>query len=228
MKNSKIKIAICLVWLIGIVGIVLIQKSNSVSAKGNMTIPKPEIKEVEKFNALILDRFLTEPQLGGRRLIPPNIHLESFAPKNQAETSSVNYFEQKEWKVGIYLYGRIPTQGSVTKHLSFYYKTIEPVPVTKNIKPNDLPLADDILSNVAKAFYEFQADEKAEEKIFEFTLNNWWYFARPVRAMNESCLKCHQSSVPVKSDGKYPFKFRERKIGDVNGVLVYAFQKAKK
>lgn len=224
MKSSKLKIVICFVWAIGVIGFVIFQKSQTVNAKNNKSknfIPKPDLKEVEKFNELILDRFLTEPQLGFRRIITSDLHLNSFAPKNEAEKSIVNYFEQKEWKMGIYLFGKRYYYGS-------HFITNNPIKVTKQTKTDDLPNGELILSEVANAFYEFQKDEKLNDKKVEFTSDGWWYFAKPVRAVNESCIKCHQDSVQVKQKEKNKYTLRPRQIGDVNGILVYAFQKVTK
>lgn len=218
MKNSKLKITVFFVWLIGIIGFVTFQKS--VNAEAISTIPKPDLKEVEKFNSLILERFLTEPQFGGRRIITSDIHLQSFAPKNDAEKSSVNYFEQKGWKMGIYLFGKRYYYGS-------YFITNKPISVTKQTETDDLPNGELILSDVAKAFYDFQEDEKSNDRKIEFTSDDWWYFAKPVRAVNESCVKCHQDTVQIREKGTNKYTLRPRQIGDVNGVLVYAFQKVK-
>ena len=71
MKNSTVKIVICFVWLFGICVISLTQKSPVVNGKNiepEAIIPKPDLNEVEKFNSLIQNRFLTEPGFGGARI----------------------------------------------------------------------------------------------------------------------------------------------------------------
>ncbi len=242
MKNSKIKIAVFFVWLIGMVGFVTFQKS--VSAEAISTIPKPDLKEVEKFNALILDRFLTQPSLGFGRLVPtptPSLHLSTensqtgklkFSPKDENERNSIINFEQKGWKIGLYLFGKsantfyIP--GKTEPEVSIDYRLFKPIAITENIKENDLTKPEKILEKAKVAFDEFQFSEKSKKKIFEFESEGWWYLAKPVRAVNQSCVDCHTGNAVARAIRTGKYEFRSRRIGDVNGVLVYAFQKVKK
>lgn len=235
---AKIKLFVCIGWIIGVFGIFFTQRPIPVKAyeiELNSVIAKPDLKEVEKFNVLILGRFLTEPGFGSARIqpIPPySKHIETFYPKNELEKTAVNNFEQNDWKVGLYLFGRKANRkiknGVEQKEFLIEYRFKQPVIITKNIKEREeLSNSNRMLKQVKEAFLLFQGDQE-NEKSFEFKIGKWWYYAKPVRAVNQSCVQCHTDYVVLKKldDGKY--QFRQRKVGDVNGVLVYAFQKVKK
>ncbi len=239
MKNQKLKTIVCIGWLLGVFAVVLSQKSQIVISKNSEVesgIPKPDLKEVEKFHSLILNKFLTEPGFGSARISPTppySRHVESFYPKNGLEKTIVEDFEQNGWKVGLYLYGK-RTEKEIKKGVEqdkflIDYRLKQPIIITKNIKKReDLSKSVSILKKVKEAFSVFQESETTEEKNFEFEAGGWWYFAKPVRAVNESCVRCHTDYAVVKKLDKGKYQFRKRRVGDVNGVLVYAFQKMKK
>lgn len=247
MKYSKIKIIVCIGWILGVFALIITQKSTAVIAYDyelKSAIPKPKIKEVEKFNSLILNRFLTQPSFGFGRMVPiptPSLHLsgnytqsriEQFSPKEGDEKNRAEDFEKKGWKVGLYLFGKHANKtfiiSNAESETNINYRLFKPIAITKNIKDDELAKPEKLLEKVKAAFIEFQLNEKDEKKVFEFNTDGWWYFAKPVRAVNQSCVDCHiDNRVPMPlRTGK--FEFRTRKIGDVNGVLVYGFKKTDK
>lgn len=238
MNYPKIKIIVCVLWLIGVFVIVTTKKSMTVSANDfdiMSEISKPDSKAVETFNLLIQTRFLTESGFGGARIQPNpphSNHLSSFYPKDELEKKAVKDFERNGWKVGLYLFGKTAGRkvknGVEQKEFLIEYRFKQPVIITKNIKNREeLSHSNRILKQVKESFSQFQASEENQEKDFKFNTGGWWYFAKPVRAVNQSCVSCHADYVVVKKleDGKY--QFRTRKIGDVNGILVYGFKKVK-
>jgi len=187
---------------------------------------------INSFDALIQQRFLTEPYFGIRRIAPTyptNPHLESFYPKNEDETKSRAEFEKGGWKVFLYLFGRQANprvvDGKPQKEFSIKYRINQPVPVTKKLKSEDLPKGEELMKDVKKAFLAFQTPNSANENNYEFKKGSWNYVARPVRAANETCIKCHTDYVITGKLDKNTFKFRKRQVGDTNGVLVYGFKK---
>jgi hypothetical protein len=239
MKSSKIKILFCLIWAIGVLGLSLSNRSAVVSGRNfesESEISKPDLSAVEEFNSLIQKRFLTEPGLGMVRIQPTppySKHLASFYPKDNSERRAVEAFEQDGWKVGLYLFGKRTEHriknGVEQEGFLSDYKLKQPVIITNNIRHREeLSNSSRILKKVKEAFLRFQESAGSEEKTFEFDSGGWWYLAKPVRAVNASCVACHTDYVVIKKyeDGKY--QLRRRKVGDVNGVLVYAFKKIKK
>jgi len=196
---------------------------------------KPETERIDRFDRAIQERFLTEPNFGIRRIVPippPNPHLENFYPINDEEKTSVADFEKEGWNVDLYLFGRraMPKSsdsGKESKNFSIEYRLNKPLPVTKALKATDLPKAEKLLKEVKTAFLEFQNPNSPNEKSYEFSVGKWAYVAKPVRAVNQSCLKCHNDYVITSNLGNNQYKFRRRQVGDVNGVLVYGFSKSK-
>jgi hypothetical protein len=236
MKISKLKTFVCLVWAVCAVMFVSTQNFWSVSSqtkeKKTKLKPKPEISEIDAFDALIQKRFLTEPNFGIRRIepiIPPSPHLEHFYPKNSDEEKSVENFQNDGWKTSLYLFGRKANpklvNGKEQKVFEIKYNLHEAITVTKNVKQPDLPKADTLLKDVKSAFIAFQTPNSENENNYEFSVGKWSYVARPVRAVNESCIRCHTDYVVTEKLGDGKFTFRKRKIGDANGVIVYGFSK---
>ncbi|MCW5961758.1 MAG: DUF3365 domain-containing protein [Pyrinomonadaceae bacterium] len=187
----------------------------------------PPIEIVDKFDAAIQNRFLTEPNFGIRRIqptYPTNPHLsEYFEPKEGAETESVKSFQESNFRAGLYLFGRRITEIEDPKgkkrRFNINYRLHNPLGVTRNFPQEKLKSPQKLLDEIKTAFMEFRTKDS-----YEFESGKWSYIARPVRAL-ESCLKCHNDYVITEVVGKNDYKFRKRQAGDVNGILVYAFRK---
>lgn len=226
-KLMKIKLIFCLTWTIFVMCAIFIKTFpfTNVAAKSN---EKPAIELIEKFDAAIQQRFLTEPGLGITRvapLTPTNPHLRSFTPKEGDEKTSIESLEANGWRAGLYLFGRrIVKQTSEKNGKSKFYisnRTFDPMPVTKNVKLKNLTESAHLLDEVAMAFQTFQTADK-----YEFDEGKWSYVAKPVRAQ-QSCLKCHTDYVMTSKIGEKPYKYRKRQSGDAIGVLVYGFVEEK-
>jgi hypothetical protein len=236
MKISKLKTFICLVWAICTVMFVSTQDfwsaNSQIVEKKVKSNPKPEMSQIDFFDSLIQKRFLIEPDFGMRRIqpvFPPSPHLEFFDAKDGDETKSVNKFINEGWQGSIYLFGRIANpkiiNGKEQSSFSINYRLNKPLAMTKNIKQTDLPKAEKLLKKVKSAFIAFQTPNSENENNYEFSIGKWSYVARPVRAVNESCIRCHTDYVITEKLGDGKFTFRKRKIGDANGVIVYGFSK---
>lgn len=209
--------------------------ARSIDDEAKINSKKPENVLIDRFDRAIQERFLTEPDFGIRRIMPippPNPHLENFYPKNVEEKTSVADFEREGWNVDLYLFGRraIPKlsgDDKEPKNFSIEYRLNKPLPVTKGLKAADLPEAKKLLKEVKTAFLEFQTPNSPNENSYEFSIGKWAYVAKPVRAANQSCLKCHTDYVITSKLENNQYKFRRRQIGDTNGILVYGFSKSK-
>jgi hypothetical protein len=194
--------------------------------------PKPADSLIDAFDASIQKRFLTEPNFGMRRIqptYPTNPHFEYFVPVTEEEKKSLAEFEKGGWKVFLYLFGRRANprvvDGQPKNDFSISYRINQPVRITKPGKIEDLPRGEKLMEDVKAAFLAFQTPNGENENNYEFSVGKWSYVARPVRAVNESCLKCHKDYVITEKLKDNRFKFRKRRIGDANGVLVYGFSK---
>ena len=240
MKGFKAKIFVCLIWMICAVSLFSLQISRT--ANGQIKKPdenvklnlKPADSLINSFDAAIQKRFLTEPYFGIRRIAPnypTNPHFEYFDAKTDEERKSFADFESGGWKVFLYLFGKKANprivDGKAKKDFVINYRINQPVTITKNLEKKDLPTGGSLMKDVKEAFLAFQTTNGTNENNYEFDNGKWSYIARPVRAANESCVKCHTDYVVTEKLKNNQFKFRKRQIGDVNGVLVYGFAKAK-
>lgn len=229
----KVKLVVCFIWLTVIAGFFSIPKYSLVNAQSKSLIPEPDPALVERFDKSIQQRFLSQPDLfGGARIQPPNPpspHVASFQPINDEEKASLADFTTGGWKVSLHLFGRRAWQryqsGKKLNAFDINYRMPPPVPITANIQQKNLPSSDKLLKEVRNAFYLFQGSPNKDDRDYKFEMDKWVYFARPVRAVKESCVTCHNDYVVTQKlkDGK--FKLRQRRIGDVNGIVVYGFSK---
>jgi hypothetical protein len=194
--------------------------------------PKPELALIDKFDKAVQQRFLTKPFFGIARIEPvfkPNPHLRAFLPENEEERKSVGDFVNDGWKVDIYLFGRrtqpMVVNGKERKEFNVNYRLNRPVSVTGNLKEKEMQKPETLLKDVKHAFREFETNASPNRNHYEFSIGNWSYVARPVRAANASCLQCHTDYVIAEQTAKNKYRFRRRQVGDVNGVLVYGFSK---
>jgi hypothetical protein len=240
MKTRVLKITVLAAWLICLSGLVFHRSfpaEAQTKSNANARPRKPDVALIDKFDNEIKARFLTAPFFGIARIAPSTPqplrsgHLSGFAPIDQNEAASVKQFNDDGWNVGIYLYGRRTEpklkDGRPVDKFNIKYRVNRPVPVTFGLKETQLQEPADLVRYVKLAFLEYQKAEPGTEKGFEFENGDWSYVARPVRAVNESCLKCHNDYVVTDKLGNGKVNVRKRRVGDVNGILLYAFRKKK-
>jgi hypothetical protein len=230
MAMLKLKILVCFVWAFSIFALFSSQKFSTASGQTKEIRLEPESSLIDRFDKTVQQRFLTEPNFGIRRLQPvhpPSPHLEQFSPINDEERASVADFEKDGWDVSLYLFGRRAApkvvDGKEQKEFSINYRLNQPLPITSDLKKKQLPKAEKLLKQVKTAFLEFQTPNSPNENNYEFSIGKWSYVAKSVRAVNQSCLKCHTDYVMTEKIGDDKYKFRKRQVGDANGVIVYGF-----
>lgn len=187
--------------------------------------------DLERFNLAVQKRFLTEPSFGMSRIAQTLSHMRGFHPNGEEESALVKGFNDNGWKIGIYLYGRtaLPRESKNNSQRKFdiKYRVNQPVPVTWGLKEKELPNAKKLMPEVKEAFLNFQTNKNPDEGNLQFTKGNWTFLAKPVRAMNDSCIRCHTDYVITEKLGDGKFKLRKRAVGDVNGIVVYGYSKHK-
>lgn len=229
-KPRGMKLLFCLAWTILVfVSLSVDRYQFGVSGQTTPKANTPSLNLIDTFDEAIQQRFITEPDFGIRRVqptYPTNPHIsEYFNPKDGVESESVEKFLNEDFKVSLYLFGRRITkevdEKSDEMKFTINYRLHNPMAVTKNVKPQTLSSPRKLLKEIKAAFQELQTKDS-----FEFNNGNWSYIARPVRAQ-ESCVKCHTDYVIAEKTGKSDYKFRKRRAGDANGILVYGFLKDK-
>lgn len=233
-----LKIAIGSVWVLFTAGVMSLQVFSPVVGQTRRPVDNahetrlPDLQLVDRFDDAIQKRFLTMPSFGMGRLVPvrpvhpPSSHISQFSPVNDVERNSVADLEKAGWKVGLYLFGResrLKDEKAAASGFRVTYHLNPALAITGNVKKNQLPKAKKLLEEVKTAFIAFQNPAVAPLSDRRFTIGEWSYVARPVRASSESCLQCHSDYVITEQTAQGSYKFRKRTIGDANGVLVYAF-----
>jgi hypothetical protein len=169
-------------------------------------------------DAAIQKRFeRVDGRFGYTRLILPN-GAHGFAPENDAEISSLRELEDANLRVALYLASRrfvAPTPDE--KQVGTSHRIKGPLLITRG--PFDAtPPAASMRAEGRRAFALFERKEPQHE----FDLGRWMVVARPVRALNGTCLKCHRST----GDNWPTSAPSDLRVGDVLGVVFYAYQES--
>lgn len=243
---NRLKLVVCAVWAMLIVSFASFHSSTKTSGQKNNVSGSigvssesiPDSSVVDRFDTAVQKRFLTEPNFGARRMLPTtpepleSAHVGSFSPVNDDEKDVVSAFQNDGWRVGLYLFGRRAEPNGKEKNplekFKIRYRINQPIPVTWGLREKHLPNSKKLIKEVKEAFLRFQAANRSDENNFQFQKGEWTFVARPVRAVNDSCVRCHTDYVVTNrlDDGR--FQFRKRAVGDVNGVIVYGFSKEEK
>jgi hypothetical protein len=178
---------------------------------------------IEALDDCIQQRFLDiDKGFGFRRLVRPGETAHRFKPENAKELAVVSYLTGQKLEVVLYLAGR----GIVAPNLNskdvdnVAGKLIKgPIRITPSDKPvANLPTLRQLWDRGQEAMRVFQGSEN-----YDFNLGEWKFIARPVRASDQSCLKCHQAGGP-----SYPIRLQGStalQIGEPLGLLVYGYKK---
>ena len=230
---QKVKLVVLGIWLIAL-GSFMLFDSPTTRAQTSVPIVQTAIPSIERFDHVIQQRFLHAPGFGEARIVllpkePEPLrskHVRAFAPTDESERSIINEFAG--WDVGIYLFGRwtMPDEKKKERKFRMRYRANRPIPVTPGLKEDDFPRAKKIADEVKNSFFAFQSVSEAEQKPYEFSKGDWNYVATPVRIANQSCIQCHTDYVATQRMADGRFTVRKKEIGDVNGVLVYAFRRS--
>jgi len=185
---------------------------------------------IDPLDDCIQARFKEADRIFGYARVTPETHIYMFHPKNEEERLAVSELEQEGWRVGFYLAGwRImDSEPEISRQNSGNMYRRHPVihgplPITVNAAREDLPVATELRDHAKKAMAAFDTLNQ-----YEFSVQNWSFIARPIRA-EEMCLRCHNPRpLPVAGEvtripyapapGKHPLK-----VGDALGVAIYAY-----
>lgn len=180
---------------------------------------------ISTLDECIQKRFLDVDQgFGFRRIIRSGDTPHRFKPENAKELSIVGYLSKVRLEVVLYLGGRSmlePRTAAADVNNSTARLIKGPVFITDNDKhATSSPTAMELLEHGQKAMRTFQKSDR-----YDFAIREWKIVARPVRASDASCLKCHHSDgINVLPEAKVEQESRKLKIGDPLGVLLYAYK----
>jgi hypothetical protein len=160
-----------------------------------------------------------------------------FAPETEEEKASVRELNREGYRVGLYLAGRailgdVPEENRRAK-LDFGSSSAGQAfsgPIfLSSADMKGLPTAASLWDETRRAMQSFAAGAER----YGFKSGEWDVEARPVRASEESCLRCHvarvEFAVVINEKGEKSVKAETKedppKLGDPLGVLVYAYMK---
>jgi hypothetical protein len=146
------------------------------------------------------------------------VEAHGFAPEDDAEVSSLRELDDAHLRVALYLGGRRllgPQPDERGAQISDRVKG--PAFITHGRFPAT-PAAESMWDEGRRAFAAFERKEPQ----YEFEIDNWNVVARPVRAGSDTCLMCHRST----GTNRLTTARSDLRVGDVLGVVLYAYQTA--
>jgi hypothetical protein len=196
-------------------------------ALGNPILIQENIDSADLISTLddcIQKRFLdVDLGFGFRRLTRSGDTPHRFKAENAKELSVVGYLSKVKLDVILYLGGRNMleprTEASDINHNAG--KLIKgPVFITdSDRRVTGSPTTLELMEHGQKAMRVFQKSDT-----YNFAIREWKIIARPVRASDASCLKCHYSDeINIFPETKVGQESRRLKIGDPLGVVLYAY-----
>lgn len=199
------------------------------AGKTVVSSPAHDCSPVAELHNLMQQRFSAMDRFGIRRVITSPYHLQHFTPENQAEKNVVADLEQSGWTVSFYLAGRSVLEAKPDKSLwaespqNFYARKPinHPILLTKNAKFDELPNPLELWDQTRAAMAAFRRTGQ-----YDFSIGIWQVAARPIRASQEACLKCHAQRT-VLIDGQPKVISQQLNIGDPLGAVLYVYRRAR-
>jgi hypothetical protein len=177
-----------------------------------------EARVISALNDCIQERFKdVNERFGMARMMKPGDAAHRFRPENVREMAAVRNLEQSHLQVVFYLVGRAvlrPMPGPGYWAEKNGRRIIKgPVEITSSgtrNASNDAmpPQPRDLWDDSRRAMRAFSARES-----HEFVNSGWNFVARPVRASDEVCLRCH-------AGGTGP----ALELGDAIGAAIYGYR----
>jgi hypothetical protein len=159
----------------------------------------PEGSPVERLNGALQRMFRERGGFGMSRLVHNFDRRAEFSPSTPEEAAAVKELKADGWAVGFYLCGRENLDAPMTPADWKRLKDLDrarlnarqgmlhgPVAVTRNVGEG-YPGVSEVWEDGRKALESFTTTE-----VFRSTSGRWSVEARPVRADQDACLKCHE------------------------------------
>ena len=162
---------------------------------------------------------------------------KKFAPETSEEKSAVRELKRADYRVGLYLVGRrilddVPERDRATKVVfgsSPAGQGFSGPIFLSSASMKEMPTAASLWDETRRALESFASGAER----YGFKSGEWDVETRPVRASEETCLKCHTArvkfTVVTSQTGEKSVKSEALeeplKLGDPLGVLVYAYRK---
>jgi len=186
-----------------------------------------EASPIEPLDRCTQERFRGFAEVGMSRMsvLPHNIGW--FNPKTPEEQSAVAKLRQLGWTVSFYLGGRGLLGPPLSKaewdeagDISLHRVISKPLRITGADSPLSLPTPWELRDIGRQAMASFTTGDK-----YEASLGKWRIDARPIRASQRACLKCHAAENaagdPLLDEREEPAP----SLGDALGVAIYVYSR---
>jgi hypothetical protein len=183
-----------------------------VSLAAHLTLPvTSEPGELNRLDECIQHRFLARTTFGMGRILPDQFHgVRQFRPENATEQAVVNQLDQKAYQVALYLAGRnVLSDPSANPMLSLYRYAVQgPAYITRLRNPEELPRPETLFEESRTALTAFNTGQG-----YDIQKGDWTIALRPLRATNQACVQCHNSSGA------------RVKMNEALGVVMYVYKR---
>ena len=189
---------------------------------------------ISAFDGCIQGRFADiDDKFGLRRIVNPGETPHRFKPESTRELDAVRGLEGAGFRVVLYLTGRRvlreDPQPDVPGANPFRALIKGPVLITHAFADASAPAEASTGVSAPKSVELWKESRQAmlaftTRDSFDFAKAGWNFIARPVRASDATCLKCHRDpysmSIPVGESSNL-------KVGDALGVVLYGYQRTR-
>jgi hypothetical protein len=223
---------LCLVVLSALIGVVFPHTGSSASrVRGDEDKEANEAYYdclIAELHNLMQKRFKdTDRGFGYRRIANIGDSPHSFRPENQEETHAIEQLKKSSIEVTLYLSGRrvlgARPEGDLWKRLA---KNLikGPLRIAGEQSGEDQFDRAELWDQSRKAMLSFKRSNH-----YDFSIGDWKFSARPVRAIDRACLKCHTEGSANYLDLLTAHADRKNeplKVGDPLGVILYGYRRS--
>ena len=227
---KRIARMLCLIVLLTLIGVAFLNAGSGTTRAQDEDDDRADKAYYEcliaELHAVMQNRFKEiDKGFGYRRLVTVGDSPHSFKPENREESDAVEALKRSSLEVTLYLSGRrvlgAKPEGDMWKH---YAKNMikGPLAIVGERKDEDAFDRSELWTQSRKAMTAFKKSNQ-----YDFSIGDWKFSARPVRAFDQSCLKCHTTG-----SADYLGLITERKpeplkVGDPLGVMLYGYRRSK-
>jgi hypothetical protein len=226
------RFVIVLVSLLAVLGVSVASVARLSASQSPLTDAERAAVLISAFDGCIQGRFAdVDEKFGFRRIVNPGETPHRFKPESTREIDAVRGLEGAGFRVVLYLTGRRvlreDPQPDVPGANPFRAVIKGPVLITHATddsagasRTGPAPASVELWKESRQALLAF-----AKRDSFEFAKADWNFIARPVRASDATCLRCHRD--PYSSGIPNAGEPSNLKIGDALGVVLYGYQRTK-
>ena len=221
--STRVVVVACAVGAVLISAAAWTNRTLHASMQETVVAPGLERRLISALDECMQGRFKDiDEGFGFRRIVKAGETPHRFTPENVRESDVVGDMESAGLRVVLYLAGRRlldgAPDGSATTGIVPARAIRGPVLVTSTAAHGKgAPLPADLMQDGRRAMVALARDDA-----YDFTLKDWTFTVRPVRA-EASCLHCHVQNGVVSLPAK-PGSGESLRVGDPLGAVLYGYQ----